>query len=670
MVRVSIYMGIISVVRYATVLIMMGPAKGEVKSMKRKVVALLMVTLMVFASFTSVYALSYTVVKGDTLWDLGMKYGVEWSEIAEINGIQDVRKLQIGTVLEIPVAGEPTPAPAPVPEPAPEPVPPISEVIPAEPAEATYMEYSVSLVNGEYEVPGIVTLPMGEGPFPAVVMLHGTGSEKNEAGGGYALAAPALAEAGIASIRIDFIGTGDSQVDYIEYNFSTAVSDANAAFNYLANLEEVDATRIGVMGWSQGGTIAMLAAAQNRSFQSVLTWAGAPDMSLGDFEEEHEVAKEEGFFLREFGWRTPLRFSLQWYDDVANTDVLEMFSYSDAPVLAINGSADDVVLPINAALIVEASANPASRQLILEGADHTFNIFTGDMTAFDQLIDATVNWFAATLQPAYTTEEVTIMNDDRMVPATVVMPVGDGPFPAVVMNHGHGGSRQENGGFGGVAEALASRGIATIRMDFPGCGDSTEPFTENYLSNMISDSNASLAYLLENYPIDPQRLGIMGYSMGGRIALHIGSEDGQPYKAMGLLAPSADWGQEMMVSFLGGQEAFDSLYAEAQSEKGYADFTTQWGQQQQLSLNWFDEMIASQPLENIANYEGAMLVVFGDQDNVVRAGVNQAVAEAYEAAEVVVVPNADHGYGFYSNQPDVTAAVEDSLADFFAQALR
>lgn len=638
------------------------------KFMKRKIAALFLVTMMVFVSFTSVYALSYTVVKGDTLWDLGIKYGVDWNEIAELNGVRDARKLQIGTILNIPVPGEP--APALETEAADQPDPPITEVIVEEPEEAAYMEYNVSLPNGDYQIPGIVTLPVGEGPFPAVVMLHGTGSEKNEAGGGYTLTAPALAEAGIASIRIDFIGTGDSQVDYIEYNFDTAVSDANAAFDYLANLQEVDATRIGVMGWSQGGTIAMLAAAHNRSFQSVVTWAGAPDMTIAGSEEEYETAKADGFFLREFGWRSPLRVSLQWFDDVYNTDVLEVFSYSNAPVLAINGSEDTVVDPVNATLIVEASANPISRQLILEGADHTFNIFTGDMTAFDQLIDATVNWFAATLQPAYTTEEISIMNGDRMVPATVVIPAGAGPFPAVVMNHGHGGSRQENSGFGGVAEALANRGIATIRMDFPGCGDSTQPFTENYLSNMISDSNASLAYLLDNYPIDSQRLGIMGYSMGGRIALHIGSEDNQPYQAMGLLAPSADWGQEMMVSFLGGEEAFDELYTEAQSEKGYADFTTQWGQVQQLSLNWFEEMIASRPLENITNYDGAMLVVFGDQDDVVRAGVNQAVAEAYAAAEIIVVPNADHGYGFYSDQPDVTAAVEDSLADFFSKALK
>ncbi len=406
------------------------------------------------------------------------------------------------------------------------------------------MEYDVTIPNGDYQIPGIVTLPIGEGPFPAVVMLHGTGSQKNEAGDGYKLTAPALAEAGIASIRIDFIGTGDSLVDYIDYNFTTAVSDANAAFNYMATLEGIDATRIGVMGWSQGGTIAMLAAAENRSFQSVVTWAGAPDMSIGASQEAYEIAKVDGFYVQEYPWRTSLRVSEQWYEDVFNTDVLTYFSHSDAPVLAINGSEDDVVLPVNASLILEASSNPASQKLIVEGADHTFKIFTGDMTAFDQLMAATVSWFADTLAPQYTLEEIIINNENREVPATVVIPVGEGPFPAVVMNHGHGGSRQENGGFAGVAEALANQGIASIRMDFPGCGESEQPFTENYLSNMISDSNASLAYLLENYAVDADKLGIFGYSMGGRIALTIGSEEENPYKAMGLLAPSADPGQE------------------------------------------------------------------------------------------------------------------------------
>lgn len=271
---------------------------------------------------------------------------------------------------------------------------------------------------------------------------------------------------------------------------------------------------------------------------------------------------------------------------------------------------------------------------------------------------------------AETSVEVTITNGARAVPATVVVPDGEGPFAAVVMNHGHGGGRQENGGFGKVAKALADKGILTIRMDFPGSGDSKEKFTEGYLSNMISDSNASLAYVLDNYAVDESRLGIFGYSMGGRIALTIGAGTDNPYKAIGLLAPSADWGQEMMVGFLGGQAEYDRLYAESGGEKGYAEFLTQWGQTQQLSRQWFDDMIASKPLELAGSFKGPMIVVHGDKDVVVPAAVNEAVIAAYPEASLVVVPEADHGYGFYSDQPDVTALVEATFADFFAENLK
>lgn len=271
---------------------------------------------------------------------------------------------------------------------------------------------------------------------------------------------------------------------------------------------------------------------------------------------------------------------------------------------------------------------------------------------------------------AETSTDITVMNGARAIPATVVLPDGDGPFPAVVMNHGHGGGRQEGGGFPRLAKALADAGIATIRMDFAGSGDSTEPFTDGYMSNMIADSNASLAYLLDNYPVDAERLGVFGYSMGGRIALTIAGTPDNPYKAVGLLAPSANWGDELLQGFFGGPEEYQRLYAEASTDKGYADYTTPYGQQQQLGKVWFDELIASKPLDAISAYSGPMLVVHGDKDTVVPADVNEAVVAAYPAASIVLVPDADHGYGFYSDQPEVTALVDGSVVDFFVENLK
>jgi len=272
---------------------------------------------------------------------------------------------------------------------------------------------------------------------------------------------------------------------------------------------------------------------------------------------------------------------------------------------------------------------------------------------------------------AETSTDVTVMNGARAVPATVVVPDGAGPFPAVVMNHGHGGGRQEGGGFGKLAKALADAGIMTIRMDFAGTGDSKESFAEGSLSNMISDSNASLAYLLKNFPADKDKLGILGYSMGGRLALTIAQSADNPYKAVGLLAPSANPGKGLLLFFAGGSEAeYERLYAEASSDKGYADYTTMYGQQQKLGKAWFDEMLASSPLEGISAYKGPMLVVHGDKDTVITPAEIAAVQAAYPAASVVTVPEADHGYGFYSDQPAVTKLVEGSFATFFGENLK
>ena len=291
-------------------------------------------------------------------------------------------------------------------------------------------------------------------------------------------------------------------------------------------------------------------------------------------------------------------------------------------------------------------------------------------SAMTLLVAASLSVAAGSLAQAQTSTDVIVSNGDRAIPATVVVPDGTGPFPAVVMNHGHGGGRQEGGGFERLADALAKAGIVTIRMDFAGTGDSKAPWTEQSLSSMIADSNASLAYLLANYPVDPDRLGLLGYSMGGRIALTIAQSPDSPYKAVGLLAPSANPGKSLLLLLAGSEAEYERLYAEAKGDKGYADYTTQYGQSQQLSLQWFDELLDSSPLDGIGAYQGPMLVVHGDKDVTILPAENEAVVAAYPKASIVLVPEADHGYGFYSDQPAVSALVESSFADFFSANLK
>ena len=270
--------------------------------------------------------------------------------------------------------------------------------------EAGYEETVINIDGGEYEIPATVCMPAGDGPFPAVVMLHGTGSNREEAGNGYLYAAPVLAEKyGIATIRIDFPGNGDSKADYMLYTFDSAVADAVAAANYMASLEKINPDAIGVMGWSQGGTDALLAAGRHPEiFKSVVTWAGAPDMMLDGFfsEADYEEAKANGFFVMEFDWRDNLNVSLQWCDDVANTDVLAVFKDGyTGPVLAIAGEEDTTVDPEWSNKIAAASSNEKSGTYFIKGMDHTFNVFTEeDLHSLYDAVDATGAFFADTLK--------------------------------------------------------------------------------------------------------------------------------------------------------------------------------------------------------------------------------------------------------------------------------
>ena len=249
-----------------------------------------------------------------------------------------------------------------------------------------------------HKMVAVVTIPKtAEGvKVPAVVMLHGTGSTKDEAGNGYAMAAPMMAEAGIATIRFDFMGNGDSEASYTDYCYTSANIDAKAAADYVSGLDAVDGDKIAVMGWSQGGTNALLAAAAYpETFKAVITWSGALALDdstglFGDktFDEAYAIAKKDGSYEMTFDWRDSLQVGERWFKEVAETDVLAEVAKIEAPVLAINGDQDTTVLPENAAKIAAAAKN--GRELLIAGADHTYNVFTEIETGYAAL-NKTVN---------------------------------------------------------------------------------------------------------------------------------------------------------------------------------------------------------------------------------------------------------------------------------------
>lgn len=258
--------------------------------------------------------------------------------------------------------------------------------------------------------------------------------------------------------------------------------------------------------------------------------------------------------------------------------------------------------------------------------------------------------------PIFLTFDRTIPSRNTEIPITLTTPKQPKSTPPlVVMLHGHGGSRHEAGGFTQLAESLASAGIASIRMDFPGCGDSTERFRNNSLTNMLADARAARDFAINNIGIDTSRMALMGFSMGGRLAITLADEDPR-FHTLALWAPSADAGTTGLVDFLGGPDALAAAQATATAE-GFVPFTTSWGQKQELSAEWFADMDASRPLELMPNYTGSVFVLYGDKDTVVPPAEAESVVTAATQshyARSFVVAGADHGLGLFTEEPELT----------------
>ncbi len=125
-----------------------------------------------------------------------------------------------------------------------------------------YVTFPVQTLSGEIQVNGQYRLPreLDDGPIPAVVILHSTAGV-DSTGLYYA---KALNEAGYATLEIDmwsprgFAGGSSSRPDLPQQT----LPDAYAALQYLAEQDEIDASRIGVLGFSWGGVVSLLAATE------------------------------------------------------------------------------------------------------------------------------------------------------------------------------------------------------------------------------------------------------------------------------------------------------------------------------------------------------------------------------------------------------------------------
>jgi putative redox protein len=211
----------------------------------------------------------------------------------------------------------------------------------------------------------ILEIPVGAEPRAYAVFAHCFTCGKNIKAATYV--ARALAAEGIATLRFDFTGLGESEGEFAETNFSSNVDDLVAAAEFLEH--EYDAPAI-LVGHSLGGAAVLQAAARVPSVRAVATVAAPaePAHIAHLFADVRPEVEERGEVEVDLAGRR-FRIQKQFFDDLEKTRMERTIAALGRPVLILHAPDDEIVEFENAARIYEAASQPKSF-VSLDGADH------------------------------------------------------------------------------------------------------------------------------------------------------------------------------------------------------------------------------------------------------------------------------------------------------------
>lgn len=255
--------------------------------------------------------------------------------------------------------------------------PPTRKLVGEHPDPARYVEVAFS--NTEQDIPlgGLLFVPTGTGPFPAAVIIQGSGGSRRD-NGWYLSLAHYLQDHGIAVLLPDKRGSNASGGDWRSASFEDLATDARAAVRFLRDQEPFSVGAIGLVGMSQGGWIAPIVASGSQDVAFVVDVVGSAVTTHEQllYEEDHNlrqmgvlpgvsraVALVSTFVLRHFTQQS-------FWNAVGDFDPLPWWRRVDQPVLVLLGKEDTNTPTVRSAALLEALRKPNIRVRLFEGSGH------------------------------------------------------------------------------------------------------------------------------------------------------------------------------------------------------------------------------------------------------------------------------------------------------------
>jgi dipeptidyl aminopeptidase/acylaminoacyl peptidase len=234
---------------------------------------------------------------------------------------------------------------------------------------------------------GVLSLPGKEKKAPAVIIAHGfNGSKSNRK---FVAIGRKFAQYGIATLRFDFSGCGDSEGNFENMKISQEVDDLKAAYKFLTKQPTIDKKRIGLLGHSLGTLIVSLFQIKTSLAKTLVLIALALDqkslMKIWYSPKEIKKWQKQGYF------DTPkYRIGAQYLNEAK--DYTPVANNINIPTLIIHGDKDKDV-PLRFSRRLFRFFRGKRKMIIIKKADHDFESYQ----VLKELINYSLKWLKKTL---------------------------------------------------------------------------------------------------------------------------------------------------------------------------------------------------------------------------------------------------------------------------------
>jgi len=232
--------------------------------------------------------------------------------------------------------------------------------------------------------------PSGNGPFPVVIFFHGFTGTRVEPHRIFVKMSRMLEAEGIASLRFDFYGNGESDGDFEQVTVKGELKDAFAAREFLKGVDCVNQDNLAILGFSLGGMVGALYAGQYGSFRGACLWAPVADAHPLWMSGLTSTALKS---LERRGWvdKSGSKVSRKFIEGLKGLDPVSSLAEAGTPVIVVHGAQDTAVPVKHGKAYCSACEN--SEYFEIAQSDHCFN----SVAAENRALEKSLKWLKAIL---------------------------------------------------------------------------------------------------------------------------------------------------------------------------------------------------------------------------------------------------------------------------------